>query len=573
MAIIISDTFTRSDSTTIGLSETGQAWTLVSGSVGVLSNQAYSSVSGGVVTINSGLATNYQVSYKQTVYHAWNWILWRYTNDNNTFRIEGTNIQKVVAGATTTLATIGSGVTSNDVLLVKVEGDTHTIYKNGVQVAQFTDAFNNTVTKQGFGLGTSASRVDNYLVESLTASRTTLVSDSFNRADTTASSTGWGSTDSVYGGTAKTWAAFGGATGQILSNQGKMFGTDAGVTVDSGQADNVAVSAVFVATNQAPQLIVRWAGSASYIYVAPEGGTYKLWKRNSGWTNIGSGGVPTNGDIVRIELSGTSIAVYQNATLLYTATDAFNQTSTVHGLGNGGGQPLFDDFKVESTVSGGGGTDATITATTATATSTALAPTVTAQRNVSVSATVATATAQAIAPSVSATSNATITAVTATATANAIAPTVSTTRNVTITAVTATASVTAYAPVAGSVTQVSAVTATITTQAIAPTVSTQKQVTIAAPTATSTVSAIAPSVSIIQPNVTINAVVATITARAFAPTVRALNGDVLLVSPIELNGVKQTAITLHGDVHKIKAVNISRDRSKTPSAAELRGDI
>jgi hypothetical protein len=264
---------------------------------------------------------------------------------------------------------------------------------------------------------------------------------------------------------------------------------------DTGVSDGD-VQVTIAVTGSVTRVFVRSSSNGQNCFmIQPTTGGYEMYKRTAGsWGLVGttSGITSTNGDVIKFTLSGSSIKLLVNGVEKLNPTDTFNQTATYHGIGSDNFNSRWDDFTV-STASAGG-TDATVTAVTATATSTALAPSVTAQRNVSITAPVATVSAQAIAPSVSVTSNATVTSVTATSTISAIAPTISTTRNVTIAAVSATMVTAAYAPVAGSVTQVNAVVATMATQAIAPTVAAQRQVSISIVVASINASANAPRI-------------------------------------------------------------------------------
>lgn len=73
----------------------------------------------------------------------------RISDASNYIRCSRSRIEKVAAGVVTTLATYSSVLVEGDRLMVDLNGNVITAYKNGVQVAQVTDSLNAAVAQHG----------------------------------------------------------------------------------------------------------------------------------------------------------------------------------------------------------------------------------------------------------------------------------------------------------------------------------------------------------------------------------------------------------------------------------------
>jgi hypothetical protein len=73
----------------------------------------------------------------------------RISDASNYIRASRTKIEKVAAGVVTTLATYSSSLGEGDRLMLDLNGNVITVYKNGAQVAQVTDSLNSAVAQHG----------------------------------------------------------------------------------------------------------------------------------------------------------------------------------------------------------------------------------------------------------------------------------------------------------------------------------------------------------------------------------------------------------------------------------------
>ncbi|NRF91517.1 fibronectin type III domain-containing protein [Paenibacillus frigoriresistens] len=181
------------------------------------------------------------------------------------------------------------------------------------------------------------------------AGLTTYVSASFDGSDST--------TSLPVAETGQSWTAITGTWG-VSSNQAYPATSvaDSVAVIDSTKSDGeVQVTFAqnpYAATNV--RLYFRVVDANNLVMVqSGTGGVYQLFKRVAGtYTQLGSnttGFTPANGDVVKVVLSGSSIAVYINGTQRLTATDAFNSTATKHGIGtNSSTAPRFNDFTVKA---------------------------------------------------------------------------------------------------------------------------------------------------------------------------------------------------------------------------------
>jgi hypothetical protein len=169
-----------------------------------------------------------------------------------------------------------------------------------------------------------------------------IVSDSFNRADST-SSLGVAETG-------QTWEAISGTWG-IQSNAAyRVAGTNALVAINSGYADNIAISAKVTQNSGAERIAFRISDANNYMYIQQSLTTLRLYKYEAGVSSqLSSMTVDTLlvGDILKVVLTAGQIEVYRNDTKHITSAETFNNTSTKHGF-VGTSTVGFDDFKVEA---------------------------------------------------------------------------------------------------------------------------------------------------------------------------------------------------------------------------------
>lgn len=171
--IIVSDTFNREDSTTaLGNADTGQVWTVVAGTWGIIANQVYNAgnTTNAIATVDTGYS-NCTVSVKFATVNTNMKVMFRVNNSNSFLHIERApssyDLWRNNAGAWTKLATHPSSATNGDAINVNLNGNEITAYLNGSLMYTITEAFNATVTKHGIGANSSGVRFDDFLVESL----------------------------------------------------------------------------------------------------------------------------------------------------------------------------------------------------------------------------------------------------------------------------------------------------------------------------------------------------------------------------------------------------------------------
>lgn len=189
---------------------------------------------------------------------------------------------------------------------------------------------------------------------------TVLVSDSFNRANST---TTLGTTDSYNGGTTKTWTPFSGNTWGVWNNQvyAENGAEPLGVVVDAGQADiSISVTIAIKADMFGCIFRVDTTNKSGLMFHAGNGQLQKFV--GTTYTTIASSGKTiVAGDVIKVTANGSAITVYQNGTQILTTTSTYNQALTKHGFGNwrisdranGNLNGAWDNFIVEDLATGG----------------------------------------------------------------------------------------------------------------------------------------------------------------------------------------------------------------------------
>ena len=182
---VVSDNFNRgNDASNMGSAQTGQAWSVISGTWGILGNTGYKSATDlldEIVVIESGVARCTITIAKCTFAIAsrnaglvWrhngltglsaNWYQAKWNGTTNTFTIE--RWDSGILGAT--LVSVGAISAPVDNVFILIVGNTYSVYQDGVFLATVTDATYPTNTKHGFMSGLSnGPLIDNYKVTPL----------------------------------------------------------------------------------------------------------------------------------------------------------------------------------------------------------------------------------------------------------------------------------------------------------------------------------------------------------------------------------------------------------------------
>lgn len=167
----------------------------------------------------------------------------------------------------------------------------------------------------------------------------TLVSDAFNRADST---TSLGTAD-----TGQTWTALAGTWG-ISSNKAYQVtsSTQAYAVIDAGVGDctiGLTLSTVgsggitFRASDATHLWFIDATTSSGNLYRCDGFGPNLIANLGTSWSN---------GDVMTVVLSGSSIVVKKNGTTVYSTTDSTYATNTKHGLRDYSGAGRYDDFSI-----------------------------------------------------------------------------------------------------------------------------------------------------------------------------------------------------------------------------------
>lgn len=366
MAVIVRDTFNRSNSTSLGNADTGQSWNLLpllpSGSVfGTNGSQAYIATTRGAtdaVIIDSGISDGI-ITVDTPAKIPQTRVFFRAQDFNNTFVISLDATQVLVyrwlSTGNTTLVTLGT-YNASTVYHVKVvmNGSSIQIFFNNNTTADisFTDTNLKTITTHGIGgYNTANVTFDNFTVMDLN----TIVYDGFDRANN-GSSLGNADTGQLWSYLNSTWGisnsqAYNPSTSGPSDSQDKSLAYfDVGVS----DVDISVTFSSYASAGYQGNLVIR-ANTTNYSYI------YLQWANtseidlatfdgNATWTNIATYTGATRGtsDKVRIVAQGSSITVYLNGTQIMTATCTLNQSSTIHGLnGQGNSGVTFDNFHID----------------------------------------------------------------------------------------------------------------------------------------------------------------------------------------------------------------------------------
>lgn len=168
------------------------------------------------------------------------------------------------------------------------------------------------------------------------------VADDFNRADGALGSTSVG---------ARTWVTAGTGTWAIASNQCRRSGTgDGNAVINTGIADNYAVQVTVRELNGTFPfaIIARGSSATSFVSVFRWGGDWRMAVDGS-VSGTAQAGALAVGDVVRVEVTGTTYKVFVNGTQQATYTTSSHATGadTFQGIRGASGTVMrCDDFSV-----------------------------------------------------------------------------------------------------------------------------------------------------------------------------------------------------------------------------------
>lgn len=171
--VIVSDTFTRADSATMGNAETGQEWTPLSGDWGISSNQAYCSTTTGLQRcVVDALTSDVMVTCKLAVTATDARLLFRMSDvDNELMVLTTTSVYTLAKRVSRTYRPITTGTASpsnGDIIIIVAKGSNIKIYVNNVLDIEVTEEHNLTATKHGLcSFSAPSVRFDDFKVEEI----------------------------------------------------------------------------------------------------------------------------------------------------------------------------------------------------------------------------------------------------------------------------------------------------------------------------------------------------------------------------------------------------------------------
>lgn len=363
----VTDTFNRADSaSSLGTASDGiHAWTARTGTWGISSNQAYSpsigsgpGYTGSVATVNAGTGDGFLrltlPTMRSTVDGAG--IVFRYTDTSNFWvaRYAFTSVQvhilKIEAGSLSTFASAAFAAATaadGERLMVELNGTSINLYVEDQLLISTTSSFNQTASDHGLFLTQTGTRLDDLsiTVADPTAALTTIVTDTFNRADSASS---MGTSDSGH-----TWTALQHTWG-ISSNTAydTSSSSDGTCYVDSSNADCVLQVTLSTFSSKAGftfrvqdlnnHYIIRMqSGTNDVVCFRRQGGSYNSQASNSITA-------PASSDVIKMVLRGSLAMFFHNGVLKLAFSNSTFSTETKHGLHTlNDGTSRFDDFTVK----------------------------------------------------------------------------------------------------------------------------------------------------------------------------------------------------------------------------------
>lgn len=169
----ITDSFNRADNaSSVGTTDTGQAWTTNNGTMGINSNELYCTAlsSDAVCTVDSTI-TDVRVKGVPTTTLVGRYfgVVGRCVDNNNYYLAQSdsaaSSIYKKVAGSFTQLANFGTAMATNDQLQLRCNGTTIELLVNGTTVLSTTDSSLTTGTRCGIRFSITSLRADSFAVD------------------------------------------------------------------------------------------------------------------------------------------------------------------------------------------------------------------------------------------------------------------------------------------------------------------------------------------------------------------------------------------------------------------------
>ena len=150
---VIRDTFTRADSTTtLGATDTGQAWAALAGTWGVIGSAGYTTTATeGFAVFDAGVA-NFTAALRITGTVNGPGLLFRVVDANNLWLIDTNGLWLRNGGVWTNRGGM-AGWVAGDVMSASCSGSTITAYKNGVSFVSLSDVTHQAATKVGLYTG------------------------------------------------------------------------------------------------------------------------------------------------------------------------------------------------------------------------------------------------------------------------------------------------------------------------------------------------------------------------------------------------------------------------------------
>lgn len=186
MTVLLSDTFTRANATTLGNAETGQPWVSYGAqTMGVFNNEAYSITSNGdnsFVGCDVGISNAKIGVTFSNIASIGSWssaIILRAISNTSYIHFQispsGYILETYNSGDYSTLASY-TGVTTGDQISIVINGSSIVVLRNDTQIMSVTSTFNQTATifgmQSGDQTGTAGNRFDNFKVEDLSSGTT-----------------------------------------------------------------------------------------------------------------------------------------------------------------------------------------------------------------------------------------------------------------------------------------------------------------------------------------------------------------------------------------------------------------
>ena len=169
----VADKFGRSDNpSTPGTTDSGTAWTVESGTLGILSNQLYAPGAGNNKCTVPHTSGNIEIYTEVAVKTQEAWIMCRYQDASNFWRFCGATsgsfrIQQIIAGGVGVSYSITYTVNNGDKVIIRIYGDDFGVLINGVPLFGFSDSSFSAARKCGLQLSDTTGRFSDYYVRDI----------------------------------------------------------------------------------------------------------------------------------------------------------------------------------------------------------------------------------------------------------------------------------------------------------------------------------------------------------------------------------------------------------------------